>query len=257
MKFANNRILILFAFILSLTLYVHAQSDLAYEFSYDIYRVYPSLSLTKEKMSDADSLIHLNTHYTSSWVKEYVSVELSGKSNGVIKKAVGKNDKLTKEQKQILKSADVDAEIFVLVKYIPDNNLSSNDVKEITFSFTVDPQKDANYPGGEEELKKYLKKQIIENVKLNSFTQHNLTAVKFSISKDGKILSPFVFQSSDNEDVDALLIETICKMPKWVPAEYSDGTKVEQEYVLAIGDMKSCVTNLINIREDLQYRGEE
>jgi len=38
-------------------------------------------------------------------------------------------------------------------------------------------------------------------------------------------------------------------MPKWTPASYSDGTAIEQDYVLMVGNMKSCIVNLLNIRK--------
>jgi len=38
-------------------------------------------------------------------------------------------------------------------------------------------------------------------------------------------------------------------MANWQPAEYANGLKVRQEFVLTIGDHRSCTINLLNIRE--------
>ena len=36
-------------------------------------------------------------------------------------------------------------------------------------------------------------------------------------------------------------------MPKWAPAQFENGLKVAQDYVLTIGDEYSCTMNLLNI----------
>ena len=38
-------------------------------------------------------------------------------------------------------------------------------------------------------------------------------------------------------------------MPSWKPAAYANGMKVKQDFVLTVGDMTSCVVNLLNIRQ--------
>ena len=87
-----------------------------------------------------------------------------------------------------------------------------------------------------------------------SFNKINLAAVKFTINEEGQIVDAHVFQSayqpSKDEKIDELLLETICNMPSWEPAEYDNGIKVKQEFVLTVGDMESCVVNLLNIRKD-------
>ena len=37
-------------------------------------------------------------------------------------------------------------------------------------------------------------------------------------------------------------------MPNWAPAQYRDGTRVNQDFVLTVGDMTSCKMNLLNVR---------
>ncbi|MFT4667667.1 MAG: hypothetical protein ACI9XB_004640 [Gammaproteobacteria bacterium] len=57
-----------------------------------------------------------------------------------------------------------------------------------------------------------------------------------------------MYNSSIDENVNELLLETIQNMPCWKPAEYANGLKVKQEFVLTVGNMESCVVNLLNIR---------
>ena len=52
---------------------------------------------------------------------------------------------------------------------------------------------------------------------------------------------------------EVVLSKSICEMPAWIPAEYKDGSKVSQDFVLTIGDHRSCTLNLLNVRRDKEY----
>ena len=86
---------------------------------------YPPISISKEKLKEADSLIHLNKRYQSSWIKEYISVEVLTTYKGKIKKAASKNDILSQEQKDHMKMADLGTNISVNVQYMPENNFKT------------------------------------------------------------------------------------------------------------------------------------
>ena len=146
--------------------------------------------------------------------------------------------------------ADVGSDISINMKYIPNNTLKHNTAKENRFSFIVNPQNVASYSGGEEELKQYLKNHAIDKIPTGSFKGWDLAAVKFTITEKGQILNAHIVETSKDEKIDALLLETIKNMPNWTPAMYSNGTKVKQEFVLTVGNMENCVVNLLNIRRD-------
>ena len=171
---------------------------------------------------------------------------------GVIKKSVNKNDILTPAQKRLLKNADSGTDITILVKYIPENTLSYNDPKKLDFTFTVDPENEASYPEGSQQLIKYLKEKAIDDIPNDSFEGYELTAIKFTINEEGEIINPYIFGAEYQKDrdkaIDNLLLETIHKMPCWTPAEYADGTKVKQDFVLTVGNMENCIIPMLNIR---------
>lgn len=232
----------------------YTQDSLPFDLSCDIYPNYPPLSMSKETLEKADSIAHLDRMYKSSWIREFISVEISASHNGSIKRAMSKNDLLTREQKDLMIMADFGSSITVKVDYIPDNNLKHNDPKNHSFSFLVDPENEAAYPGGKTKRKEYLKENILDKIPLNAFKQHQLYAVKFIIDEDGIVSNPHVFWSSEDESTDRILLESICNMPIWKPAEYANGNKVKQEFVLLVGDMKSCTLNMVNTRKN--YFGE-
>ena len=234
-----------------------SQDSLTYELSYEVNKIYPYISISKEKLKEANTISdfknevnNLNLEYKPSWVKEYISVEILTSHKGKIKKAISKNDILSQAQKNNMHMADVGTDISVKIQYLPENTLTHNDIKEINFTFTVNPENEAKYLGGQQQLTQYLKEKAIDKIPDDIFKGYDLAAVKFTINEVGQIVDPHVFSSSNDEEIDKLLLETICNMPNWKPAEYTDGTKAKQEFVLTVGNMENCMIHLLNIRKD-------
>lgn len=238
-----------------------SQDSLTNEFGYEVKRVYSKITITKEKLNEAHTLTDLNNenkdldmYYKSSWVKEYISVEILTSHKGTTRKASAKNGTLSQEQKDIMKMADAGTDISVKVQYIPENKLTHNDIKELDFVITVDPENGAEYIGGQQKLNQYIKENAIDKIPEGSFKNYDLTAIKFAINEEGQITDAHIFesvyQSFNDEKVDKLLLETIRNMPCWTPAEYANGIKIKQEFVLTVGNMESCVINLLDVRRD-------
>ena len=247
----QNKLIILLFVALVIPHLGSAQDSVTFDLTYDVHKIYPYISVEKRVLDDAETLSDLNEHYKSSWVREYITVEVLTLNNGEIIKAASMNDTLTQKQKNIIGMADLGTDISVKVRYIPENTLTHNDVKEINFTFAFSPESEASYPGGQEELRLYLKENAMNKIADSSFRKFNLTVVRFVIDEEGHIVDPYIYETSKDEYVDELLLETICNMSNWKPAEYSDGTKVRQELVLTVGDMTSCVLGLLNIQKEI------
>ncbi len=249
----KNRLIILFLVSFAFPYFGSSQIDSTGEVNYDINRVLPYISITKEQLKDVRTLSDIDPQFKSSWVKEYVSVEILTSYQGTVKKAMSKDSILSQEQIDLMKMSKTGSDISARIQYIPDNNLKHNDVKEFHFSFTFDPENNASFTDGKEQLKQYLKEKAIDKIPADSFENYNLAAIKFTVTEEGEITNVHVFDSAyqgfKNEYINSLLIETVQNMPCWKPAEYSDGTKVKQDFILAAGDMRSCFVNLLNIRK--------
>lgn len=232
-----------------------AQDSTSFDFNYEVNKILPPISITREKLKTATTLIDLNRHYKSSWIRTYYSVEIRTINQGTINKAISKNDTLVSEQKRLMNTADMGTDIAVRVIYLPENTLVNNDRKEMNFTFTIDPEKEASYVGGGKELSQYLEKNGIDKITSTTIKEHNLAAVKFAINEMGQVIEAHVVESSKDEKIDQLLLETVCNMPDWEPATYTDGSKTKQEFVLTVGDHRSCVVNLLNIRR-LEVEGK-
>lgn len=245
--------LIIFLFVaLTFPNFGFSQNESNNPIDYDVHKSLPYLSITKEKLKEVKTLLDLNPKHKSSWIKEYISVEISISYTRKLRRATNKSDVLSPRQKEIINMADVDTDILVNIKYLPNNSFSHNEIKELDFVVTIVPEQDAQYIGGQAQLKKYLKTSIVDKIPAGSFKQYEVAAIQFTINEAGEITNAHVFDSVynsyKNKEVYDLLLKSVRNMPCWKPAEYTDGTKAKQELVLVVGDMKSCIVNVLNIR---------
>ncbi|MCB0634268.1 MAG: energy transducer TonB, partial [Lewinella sp.] len=173
---------------------------------FEVNRVYPPVSITKEKLGQAQTLTDLNPKYRSEWIREYISVEISTTYKGIMRKAVSKNAVLSREQKEHMKTADTGTQISVVVRYIPENTLIHNDIKEIDFVVNINPDREATFPGGQQKLTQYLQQEAIDKIPDASFKGYEMTAVVFTVNADGQVVDPHVFWPSKNEKTDQILL---------------------------------------------------
>ena len=240
----KNQILLIVLLSIGCAFNSFAQNDLNFE----INKVLPSISIQENKLDKINTLTDLDKRYPTSWVREYISVEISAYKNGTQTKASGISDVLNQEQKELIRLADRSSDIAVSVMYLPENLLKNNTVKQYDFKATIMPDKNAVYSEGAEQLIQYLQKNSIVNIEAGSFTGYDLTAIKFTITEQGHITDIQVALPSKDTKIDEMLVAAISKMPSWKPAEFSNGLKVKQNFVLTIGNMENCMVNLLNIR---------
>jgi len=83
---------------------------------------------------------------------------------------------------------------------------------------------------------------------------YSLTAVEFAIDEKGQIVDAQIFenpyQTFKHKATEEVMLEAICNMPNWTPAQYANGMRVKQEFVLTVGDQRGCIVNLLNIRRE-------
>lgn len=218
---------------------------------FEVNRSYPFIHIQQNELDTAKTLSAIHPRYKASWIKEYISVEISAPMNGKRILIKSKNDTITKEQNRLLREADTNSEIEITVHYIPENTLSTNEPKEINFTFRVDPDQEATFRGGQQALLSYLEKEVIRHIPPSSFTGYDLTAVKFTINKTGEVVNAHLFgleyRQERDEHIDSMLLQTIQDMPCWKPAIYNDNTKVDQEFVLTVGNMQNCIIPMLNV----------
>lgn len=196
--------------------------------------------ITKEKLSKVQVITDINERYPTSWIKEYVSVEISATNNGKAVKIASKDDQLSDEQLSILKLADIGTNVTVDINYFPDNTLSENPARNINFSVTVIPAVEAEYPDGYKALKQYLKANAIDKVYKKMVDDFRLVKIKFTVNEEGGIINTQITKPSGDQEIDILLIQTINNMKKWKPAENAKGENIQQEFEFSVGELVGC-----------------
>ena len=102
------------------------------------------------------------------------------------------------------------------------------------------PETEAQYLGGYQLLKQYLKENAIDKISETNAKQLQLATVRFTINEEGQIIDAQIFKTSEDEKIDKLLLEAINKMPKWKPAENFNGIKVKQKFEFSVGNIVGC-----------------
>jgi TonB family protein len=183
--------------------------------------------IKKELTSEVKEICDINPNFPATWVKEYISVEVSVMCDGEILKAEGVNENFTEEQKRIIKMGETGTDIVVVVKYYPDNNLAQ-EAKEIDFAYTIVPDIDAVYESGEEVMQQYFKENAVDRIFEATDKDVHKIIVSFDISESGDVINPLVSQRSHSSDVDEIVLSAVKNMSKWIPARNADGTIVDQ-----------------------------
>ena len=215
-----------------------AAKGLPRELSYGVRGNYER-PVTKEKLDVAKSISDFIPDYPVNWITEYVSVEILAACNGKVMKAVSANDVLSAEQKNILKTVDPGTAIIINVKYRSKNTVTDNiENHTMNVSMMIVPEREAEYVGGKQQMKKYLKENVINKIyeTIPGQFQDANAIVIFTVNEEGEIVNAKISKTSGDPKTDKLLVEAITKMPKWKPAENSKGIKVKQEFEFSVGN---------------------
>ena len=146
------------------------------------------------------------------------------------------NETLSPEQKDLLATADLGTDVILEVAYRYKNSaIDQIDVRNMLVTQTVVPEMEAQYIGGKEQLKEYLKKNAIDKISEADTKAMKPVLVRFTIDENGEVINTEMHMSSEIDKVDKLMLKTIQKMPKWKPAQTSNGTLVKQDFEFSVG----------------------
>lgn len=197
-------------------------------------------SIEHSQLNSAKTIKDINPGFPASWISTYISTEIITIQNQLIQKAIGFNDTLSIEQLNQLSKVDIGSEIKVNVKYIPDNSLSKNEAKEIDFAYTVIPENEAQFVGGEIALNEYLEEMIVIKIPQQQLDTIEMIEVNFDVTKNGEIKDVLFSRHSKDDAVNELIFQSISEMPKWIPAKTRTGILVKQSFQFRIGTTVGC-----------------
>ena len=210
----------------------------AQEIGYEISPTYKK-SIKKEVLNNAKTLKDINPDFPSSWIETYHSIEISTTYDGNLVSIVSEIEELNEQQLSAIKKAEVGTDILVNVNYTPKNSKPDNK-REIKFTYSIVPEVTAKFSDDYQDLKDYLKTNVIEKLSKDVAASLENVSVNFTIGEDGRPINPKVKTTSKDKKVDQFLIDMISNMPSWAPAELKNGSKIEQDFVLTIGSMIGC-----------------
>ena len=193
-------------------------------------------TITKDAIAHSNSLADLIEGYPANWVKDFISVEILASDRVNSLKAVGQNEQLNPDQKRVLSTAKLDSEVAVNVWYKSENSVTEQKMNmNMLVKMTVVPDKQAEFKGGYEMLKKYLKENIVERVVENTAEEFQKGKVEFVVDTTGKVVDIEISASSGDTDLDNFLLEIFNNMPEWSPAQSINGEKVKQKFEFSMG----------------------
>jgi len=217
------------------------------ELYFEILGAY-SNSVTHQTLKQASFFNDITNDYPTSWVSDYISLELKATCKGKTRKGTSTSAKLTAEQKQLLSNADLNSDIVVTVKYKNKNPATDKiDIRTMNYSVKVVPQVEATFLGTEGEsketnvgsqvkLRNYIKINAIDKISFIDKVAINSGTIKFTINDQGFVSKASIGKTTKNANVDMQLIDAIKNMPRWKPAEDAQGSKVSQDFILTVGN---------------------
>lgn len=234
------RILLLMTFLLSTGINSWAQEEMTYRFKdRDQY------SVSQAELEEAVTFLDVHYQYHADWVETFISTEVIVKEDEETTSAAGMNDTINAEQKCILQKAPVGSDVILLVKYMPRNNLKHNTEKEMDYIYKVVPYESASFTKGEKALDTYIEENLISKLSEKQKILLKFSRIDFTVTQEGNIINSKIIESSGDEKIDSILMETICKMPKWNPAINSEKINISQDIQFMISNSKGgCLMNL-------------
>jgi len=136
-------------------------------------------AITKEKLSNANSIADLIENYPNNWIKDYNSVNISTILNNKTITAKGSNASLTQEQKELLDKA---SELLITVHYQKKNYNDQLENREMNVSLIVTPKIEAEYVGGYEKMITYLEENSLDQIEAKKLGDRPQSIVNFTIN---------------------------------------------------------------------------
>jgi hypothetical protein len=205
------------------------------ELNYEVHGAYKR-AVKKSQFTNAKLVRDIVSGYPSNWISSYTSVEILGTCAGKPLKAMGLDEKLTSDQKNILNNIDMASTIIINVKYMyNDFGRSKLENSEMHVEMTIVPEVEAEFIGGEKQLINYLKEKSYGKLPLKKADDFRGAVIKFTINEGGEVMNAKTIQKWGDTKTDELLLDIINHMPKWKPAVNANGVKAKQDFVFSVG----------------------
>jgi hypothetical protein len=228
---------------------VHGNQGLAVDktallFSDEVIHEHPSSwlkvygrTIKRTALLSSNTLEELIRGYPSSWVEAYESVCVKGMLGGTQVSLMNKSNRLSQEQKALLKAQSEIGAYFDLVINFQATDAATGLVKHerINVELTVVPENEAKFPLGDDQLIAYLEENSRDEYSGKALMDFKLSTLKFTISEKGEVEEVHQIHGSGYQNIDLRMVELIQQMPLWIPATDANGNAVKQPFQLLVG----------------------
>lgn len=209
----------------------------AQNLSYEIHGNY-RYPVTNQQLIKAQTMTDINPGYPTSWITDYILTEIAATCKGEKLSVNGLTDTLHEAQRKLLSSADLGSDIIIDVHYRRSNAATGeSQLNTLHYVATVVPETEAQYPGGDKELMKYIKENAIDRIMVNEGKPMQNVLIHFNINAAGEPVDARLTRTSGDEKTDKMLLKVIAKMPVWKPAVLANGMPVSQQFTFSIEAM--------------------
>ncbi|QXP73537.1 energy transducer TonB [Tenacibaculum sp. AHE15PA] len=194
-------------------------------------------TITEGELSNVKTLKAVFEHYPTSWIEEYVFIEITRVTNSKEIKEVCKSIVLNTKQQALIRNAkfgdDIRIKIVYKTKNAAKNSLNTSEIKK---TLTIVPDISACFKGAENALESYLTNNSSTEIKNWKFNPTQSATATFMIDENGDAINVNIVESSGIISIDKAIKQLLEQMPKWKPAKNSKGKSVQQKFELTIGD---------------------
>ena len=208
-------------------------------------------STTLNSVINAHSINDFYPDYPNNWIDRYKKVILSLQSSEFKAEATSYSNKLSVQQREMLKSAKLFTDVGLEVHYEVINSLTKDTTVEVLHkTFTIVPQQQAYFKEGNDKWSVFLManapQQLIHFLEEKSYqiteqqgnnSNFSLCTLNFTIDTKGHLTEVNIQQTSGNNLMDQQLVELLKTSPRWVPAKNQNGVTIPQRLELSIGRM--------------------
>ncbi|MFT4876262.1 MAG: hypothetical protein ACI9AU_000650 [Bacteroidia bacterium] len=174
----------------------------------------PEKSASPTTLKNAKSIADVIAYYPGTLIVSCDSVVVVTTSNGRQKKAIGKSENLTEEQKAILATADMFSNLVLFINHKSKNSVTGElENGEMLVKLMVRPETEAVFNGGMDGLIDYLKENSEEQVKQLAVKHGFVAVVNFTINEEGNADEIEVAESSEYLGIDEVLKQLLKNMP--------------------------------------------
>ncbi|CAM1351669.1 energy transducer TonB [Tenacibaculum insulae] len=195
-------------------------------------------TITKSKLIKAKTLKDIIEHFPTSWISEYVSIDVYRTTAGKEVKASSKNLILTAKQKALFKNANIGDDVLIKIAYKSKNSVTNKlNLNEANIKMKVFPESSARFIGNENSLQEFLVKNSDNDLANWQYKPMESAIASFVINEIGTVTAVKIVTSTGVVSLDQSIIALLYKMPNWKPAMNYNGKPVKQQFEFVIGDM--------------------